>query len=243
MKVNLLNRKMLAIVCSTVLFVGMSMMTSAQQPQHKKKKHEQKVQQQQQDRTQYDQRLTKYRQHLDQQQKLHQQSMAQLQREKRMSQYRYQQQYLAQLLQQQRRYENARIHTYQNDPFFQTVFDRRYNRGGIYYETNRYGVAHLQQAIQYGYAEGFQAGMADRNDRWRSDYERSDAYRDAYYGYNGYYVSQDDYNYYFREGFRRGYEDGYNKRYQYGRFANGKYTILDSVLAAIIPFEMLQVDD
>lgn len=260
MKVKLLNRKMLAVVCSTVLLVGMSMMTYAQKPQHKKKKNEpqaqkqptqqkqvqqqksmqQQVRQQQQDRKQYDQRLTKYSQTLAQQQKLHQQSMAQLQREKRMSQYRYQQQYLAKMLQQQKRYEKARNYNYQNDPFFQTVFDRRYNRGGTYYETNRYGIEHLQQATQYGYAEGYQAGMADLQDRWRSDYAIADAYRDANYGYNGYYVSQDDYNYYFREGFRRGYEDGYNKRYQYGSFSNGKYSILDSILAGIINFEMLR---
>jgi flagellar biosynthesis/type III secretory pathway protein FliH len=144
------------------------------------------------------------------------------------------------MLQQQRRYGNTHNYNYRNDRFFRTPYDRRYNRGGTYYETNRYGVAHLQQAVQYGYAEGFRAGMADRQDRWRSDYERSDAYRDANYGYNGYYVSQDDYNYYFREGFRRGYEDGYNRRYQYGRRSNGRYSILGSVLAGIITFEMLR---
>jgi hypothetical protein len=250
---NLSNQKMLAVVCSAVLFIGTSMTTTAQQAQHKKKKNvqhaqqqvqqqkvQQKAQQQQQDRKQYDQRLTVYRQRLVHQQQLIQQSRAQLQREKRMAQSRYQQQYLAQMLEQQRRYGNAHNQNYQNDPFFQTAFDRRYNRGGTYYETNRYGLEHLQQAIQYGYAEGFQAGRADRQDRWRSDYERADAYRDANYGYNGYYVSQDDYNYYFREGFRRGYEDGYNSRYQYGSLANGRYTILDRVLAAIIPFEMLR---
>jgi len=46
------------------------------------------------------------------------------------------------------------------------------------------------------------------------------------YGYGGYYVECDDYNYYFREGFRRGYEDGYYSRNQYGRRSNGKYVIL-----------------
>ena len=30
-----------------------------------------------------------------------------------------------------------------------------------------------------------------------------------------------EYQYYFREGFRRGYEDGYHSRSQYGRYSNG----------------------
>jgi hypothetical protein len=66
----------------------------------------------------------------------------------------------------------------------------------------------LRQAVNYGYQEGFRAGEADRQDRWRSNYRDSYAYQDANYGYNGYYVDRGDYNYYFREGFRRGYEDG-----------------------------------
>jgi len=239
MKVNYLNRKMLTVVCSTVLFAGMSMTTNAQQSQHKKKKNVQHAQQQL-NITQHEQRMTEYCQQLSQQQQLYLQSVAQLQQAKRMAQYRYQRQYSAQMLQQQRRYDNTHSHNYQNDPFFRTAFDRRYNRGGTYYETNRYVVEHLQQAIQYGYAEGFQAGMADRQDRWRFDYEQCDGYRDANYGYNGYYVNQDDYSYYFREGFRRGYEDGYNGRYHYGRLANGRYTILGSVLTGIITFEMLR---
>lgn len=41
----------------------------------------------------------------------------------------------------------------------------------------------------------------------------------------------DDYSYYFREGFRRGYEDGYAGRYQYGRYVNGSYSLLDVVLS------------
>ena len=235
------NRKILAWACGAALFAGMSLATVADPPQHKKKKHEQPhAQKLKQDRKHYDQRLTMYRHYLDQQQKFHQQRLAQLQKKKRMAQYRYQQQYLARMLQLHKRYENAWLHDYQQDPFFQTAFDRRYNRGGTYYETNRYGIEHLQQATQYGYAEGFQAGMADRQDRWRAAYELSDVYQDANYGFNGYTVSQDDYSYYFREGFRRGYEDGYNKRYQYGRYANGNYTLLDTILAAIIPFEMLR---
>jgi hypothetical protein len=40
--------------------------------------------------------------------------------------------------------------------------------------------------------------------RWHSNYQGSFAYQDANYGYTGYYVDQDEYNYYFRQGFRHG---------------------------------------
>jgi len=251
MKATLLNRRILAVVCGMALCVGMSMPANAQ---HKKKKHQQQVQQQQNrtqytqqgqqlrqpDKTQHEQRLTVYRQRLGQQQQVYQQNQAQLQQEKRNSQLRYQRQYSTQMLQQQRRYGNTSSLNYQNDPYFRTPYDRRYSRGGTYYETNRFGETQLQQAVQYGYSEGFRAGMADRQDRWQSDYERSVAYQDANYGYNGYYVPQDDYSYYFREGFRRGYEDGYNGRSQYGRRINGRYSILGSVLGGILSFEMMR---
>jgi hypothetical protein len=49
-------------------------------------------------------------------------------------------------------------------------------------------------AVNNGYQEGFRAGEADRQDRWHSDYRDSYAYRDANYGYSGYYLAQDDYN-------------------------------------------------
>jgi flagellar biosynthesis/type III secretory pathway protein FliH len=98
----------------------------------------------------------------------------------------------------------------------------------------------LRQAVNYGYQEGFRAGQADRQDRWRSNYQGSYAYQDANYGYNGYYVERDDYNYYFRQGFRRGYEDGYNSRYRYGRYYNGSYSILDAILAQVLGFQSLR---
>jgi hypothetical protein len=59
------------------------------------------------------------------------------------------------------------------------------------------------------------------------------AYRDASYGYLGLYVDQSEYSYYFREGFRRGYEDGYYGRYQYGRYSNGSYSLLQGILQGI----------
>jgi hypothetical protein len=94
--------------------------------------------------------------------------------------------------------------------------------------------------VNYGYEEGFRAGQADREDGWGSSYQDSYAYQDANYGYDGYYVERDDYNYYFREGFRRGYEDGYDSRSQYGTESNGKYEIWANVLSSILNLQALR---
>jgi hypothetical protein len=96
----------------------------------------------------------------------------------------------------------------------------------------------LREAVNYGYQQGFLAGQADRQDRWRSNYRGSYAYQDANYGYGGYYVARADYNYYFRQGFQRGYEDGYHSRYQYGRQSAGTFTILGAVLGSILDMEV-----
>ena len=98
----------------------------------------------------------------------------------------------------------------------------------------------LRQAVNYGYEEGFRAGKADREDRWRANYKDSYAYRDANYGYRGYYVNRTDYNHYFREGFRRGYQDGFNSRSQYGRVADGNPSIMDNILSQILGFQELR---
>jgi hypothetical protein len=184
--------------------------------------------------------MTQYRQHVDQETRLAPQRIAPLQQQNRMAQYRFQQQYLERLRQQQIRLQNDRNHDYYSDPYFYTAPNYRYNRGGIYYETNQYGANLLRQAVNYGYAEGFHAGQADRMDGWRSSYQDSFAYQDANYGYIGYYVDRDAYNYYFREGFRRGYDDGYLGRYQYGSYNNGTYRILDGILGGILILRALR---
>jgi hypothetical protein len=253
MKMKNWNGKMVAAVCATALFVAASSLAYAQQEsQHKKRKNVYQAQQQvnmaqntnqamqQVDRALYERRMADYRQHLAVRRQAVQQSVEAVRRAQRSSHYQYQQQYSNQMHEQWNRYDDSYFQNYRNDPFFRTPFDHRYYRNGVYYETNHFGIEHINQAIQLGYAEGYQAGMADRRDRWRSDYERSEGYIDADYGYNGYYVSMDDYNYFFRQGFRRGYEDGYNSRYRYGRFSNGRYTILDSVLRGIFKFEVFR---
>jgi flagellar biosynthesis/type III secretory pathway protein FliH len=141
----------------------------------------------------------------------------------------YQQRYWNRIRQDQLRLQQAR--------YYDNIYNNyRYNRGGSWYYTSSYGAQQIQNAIQYGYEEGFRAGQADRYDGWGYNYDSSYGYQDASYGYDSYYIGLDEYNYYFREGFRRGYEDGYYDRYSYGRYNNGKYQILGNVLSAIFSF-------
>jgi flagellar biosynthesis/type III secretory pathway protein FliH len=144
-----------------------------------------------------------------------------------MAQYRYQQRYLERLRRDQLRLQQARY--YDN-----LINNYRYYRSGNYYYTSQYGAQMLRQAVQYGYEEGYRAGLADREDGWGYSYNGSYGYEDATYGYDGYYVGLDEYRYYFREGFRRGYEDGYYGRYEYGRYDNGRYSILGAILGTIL---------
>jgi flagellar biosynthesis/type III secretory pathway protein FliH len=116
----------------------------------------------------------------------------------------------------------------------------QYYRGNQYYYVNQYGADLLRRAINSGYEEGYRAGQADRADGWNFDYQSSDAYLDGSYGYDGYYVDFSEYQYYFREGFQRGYEDGYYSRSQYGRYSGGKIGILANVLNVILSLSGLQ---
>jgi hypothetical protein len=69
----------------------------------------------------------------------------------------------------------------------------------------------------------------------RSNAARKDAYayQDATYGYNGYHVDLNEYRYYFRQGYDRGYQDGYYGRFQYGRESNGAFGMLGDILDQI----------
>ncbi len=110
----------------------------------------------------------------------------------------------------------------------------RYYRDSQYFDVNQNGADLLRRAVNAGYEEGFRAGQADRQDSWQFDPENCDAFSDATYGYDGYYVDVSEYQYYFREGFRRGYDDGYNGQSQYGLYSNGSYNILGDVLSLIL---------
>jgi hypothetical protein len=161
-----------------------------------------------------------------------------MQQQKRINEYRAQQQYLAQLRQQQLRLQTAR--DYSNDPYIRAVPSYRYAYSGTTRETNQYGADVLRQAVNYGYQEGVRFGQADRQDGLAANYRSSFAYQDANYGYSGNYVDQADYNYYFRQGFQRGYSDGYNSQSQYGTGLNGSSSILSTLLSSILGFTSLR---
>jgi len=197
-------------------------------------------QQQQQERIhQQKESLAQYRKIIEQRQAIAQRNAQLLQQQKRLAHQRFQLAYYERLRLQQAQLPDDR-YDYNNDPYYYTAPNYRYHRGGRDYETNQYGADMLRKALNNGYQEGFQAGRADNQDNWRYDYKQSFAYEDANYGYNGRYVRQEDYNHYFREGFQRGYEDGYYDRRQYGNNTNGSDSLLGAVLEAILNLQTLQ---
>ncbi len=161
-----------------------------------------------------------------------QQASAALQQQKRSAQYTVSQQYAANLRLQQKRLNTPR--DVQRDPYYSAPMTFRYTVGSTDRETNRYGADVMRQAVNNGYQQGWKAGRADRSDHWPSNYQKSYGYEDANYGFSGTYLPQSDYNYYFREGFQRGYEDGYAKHPQYGAVVNGSPSILGNILSGIL---------
>jgi hypothetical protein len=172
------------------------------------------------------QRFAQYRQQQGRQSQLDRERRQILEREHRVAQLRFQQRYFERLRQDQYRLQSWR-YTYAAPQY-------RYYRSGRYFEVNNFGADMLRQAVRNGYEEGVRAGQSDREDRWRFDFQNAFAYQDATYGYTGYYVDLSEYSYYFREGFRRGYEDGYYGRYQYGSYSNGVFSLLGNVLQGIL---------
>jgi len=202
-------------------------------------KHRLSPQEQQERIRQQKKLIAEYNQRIAQQQAIALRNAKQLEQQKRLAHYRYQQAYYEQLRQQQQRLEQDR-YDYDNDPFYYTPPTYQYRRGDNSYQTNQYGADQLRQASNTGYQKGYQAGRADKQDNWRFDYRGSFAYQDANYGFDGRYVRQDDYNYYFREGFQRGYEDGYYERRTYGTNVNGSDSLLGTVLNVILGLQPLQ---
>jgi hypothetical protein len=219
------------------LLVGTSAVAQAQDRQDRRGTTVTQAEQQQRMRDEQ-RRATVYQRQIDQQSRLAQQQAIALQAQKRAAQYQFQQQYAARLAQQRAQAQTAR--DYSRDPYMTTPQSYRYVVGGNTRLTNQYGADVLTQSVNYGYQQGFQAGQADRQDHWASNYRNSAAYRDANYGYTGSYVDQSDYNYYFRQGFQRGYDDGYNSRNQYGQSLNGTNSILAAVLSGILGLTQLR---
>ena len=166
------------------------------------------------------------------------QRIQQDQQQKRAAQVRAQQQYEQNVREQQARLRQERDHRDQR--YANTPALYRYRLGNLTRQTNQYGANLLRQAVSFGYQEGYRAGQADRQDRYHFDYADAYAYRDANYGYSGSYVERGDYNAYFREGFRRGYEDGFYSRAQYGRITPSGPVILAAVLTGILVLTVIR---
>ena len=109
----------------------------------------------------------------------------------------------------------------------------RLYRGDNYYETDQRGVDLMRRAIESGYQQGYKAGANDRLYRRLNNYRDEVSYRSGNYGYQN-YVDLDQYQHYFREGFERGYSDGYGSAAQYGTNTGGKWAILGNILDRIL---------
>lgn len=117
----------------------------------------------------------------------------------------------------------------------------RVNRNGSWYNTDQRGADMLRQAVNEGYRQGFNAGRTDYKGSRNSSWSNSNVYRTGTYGYQS-GVDRGQYQYYFRQGFQRGYQDGTNSRYQddqngnfeYGTYDNGTPNILGTILNQLL---------
>jgi len=109
---------------------------------------------------------------------------------------------------------------------------RLYSNGG-YYSTDYRGYEMLRSAVNSGYQQGYYEGQRDRSQGKRFDYADEDSYRYGNYGYSS-YVAENQYQYYFREGFRRGYEDGFYSTTRYGYRSGNSAYLLGNILNSII---------
>jgi len=206
---------------------------------HSKKASQQLSHEQQQKRIERQREaLAEYRENMAQQNAIAERYAQQLEQQ-RAAHRRFQQAYYERLRQQQAQLADNR-YDFDNDPFYYTAPSYRYTRAGQDYETNQYGAESLRKALNYGYQEGLQAGRADMQDNWAFADRQSFAYEDANYGYDGRYVQQADYNHFFREGFQRGYDDGYYERRQYGSSVNGSDSLLGAILETILNLQALR---
>jgi len=107
----------------------------------------------------------------------------------------------------------------------------RYRMNYRGYRTNERGAQLLRDAVNRGYQAGYQAGVADRDGRRRMNWNRNEHYRSGNLGYES-SVGQSYYRYYFQQGFRRGYQDGFYSRNTYGDGTNILGNILTSIFRA-----------
>jgi hypothetical protein len=109
----------------------------------------------------------------------------------------------------------------------------RIYRDGRFYETDFRGAELLRHAVNEGYRQGYRQGSLDRRYNMYTGHQSATMYRSGVFGYQS-YVDRGQYQYYFRQGFERGYWDGFNSQTRYGYYSGGKWSILGDVLGAIL---------
>jgi hypothetical protein len=67
-------------------------------------------------------------------------------------------------------------------------------------------------AMINGYSEGYEDGVAARNDRRSLDYQNNDSYRTGEFGFESRWGDSRTYQAAFRDGYKRGYTEGFNGR-------------------------------
>jgi len=132
-------------------------------------------------------------------------------------------------------HEKNRIRKQQKE--FEKAQKRYYRvyRGDSYYQTDHRGIELLRYAINEGYRQGYRQGQLDRRYGRDIGYYGSPMYRAGIYGYNP-YVDRGQYQYYFQQGFERGYQDGFYSTRRYGYYSGGTWNILANVLGAILNY-------
>ncbi len=117
----------------------------------------------------------------------------------------------------------------------------RVNRDGRWYNTDERGAELLRNAVNEGYRQGFIAGRQNMTNNRRGSWSTSNVYRSGNMGYQA-SVDRGQYQYYFQQGFQRGYQDGSNRQYmndrsdrfQYGTYDNGQPSILSTILNQVL---------
>jgi hypothetical protein len=110
-----------------------------------------------------------------------------------------------------------------------------YERGGGYYGNNggyygRGGYNVAQAAANQGYRDGLNTGASDGQRGQSYNPQRSHFYRNATTGYDSSYGNRSTYQQYYRDGFLRGYQEGFR---QYGNGRNYPTNRAGGILGSI----------
>ena len=96
------------------------------------------------------------------------------------------------------------------------------------------GAELLKQAINVGYQQGFKTGKDDHKAKRANNFNDSLIYQNGTYDYQSGVADLNLYQFYFRQGFERGYQDGFNNQKQFGKSTNGIRFISDTVSQEIL---------